>query len=128
MVALREHLHCIWTLPDHDADFSMRRRLIKSDFSLGCADVYKRSRTDSRVRKGEQAVWQRRFWEHQIRDERDFALHVDYIHYNPVSHGLVAAPKDWPYSSFHRYVQDGCYPIDWGAGGNIQLSPKIGNE
>ncbi|PZV06762.1 MAG: hypothetical protein DCF32_09050 [Leptolyngbya sp.] len=102
--------------------------MIKSDFSRGCADVYKRSRTDSRVRKGEQAVWQRRFWEHQIRDERDFAQHVDYIHYNPVSHGLVEAPKDWQYSNFHRYVRDGCYPLDWSAEGDIQFPPEIGHE
>ena len=128
MVVLREHLHCLWTLPNDDADFSMRWRLIKSEFSRRCRDDYKRNRTVSRVRKGEQAVWQRRFWEHQIRDERDFANHVDYIHFNPVSHGLVAAPKDWLYSSFHRYVRDGCYPLDWGAQEYIQFPPNVGNE
>ena len=128
MVVLREHLHCIWTLPDGDADFSMRWRLVKSQFSRDCAEAYKHKQSGARVRKREQAVWQRRFWEHQIRDERDFAQHVDYIHFNPVSHGLVAAPKDWPYSSFHRYVRDGCYPIDWGADGKIQFSANIGNE
>ena len=71
MVVLREHLHCLWTLPDDDADFSMRWRLIKSEFSRRCRDDYKKNRTVSRMRKGEQAVWQRRFWEHQIRNERD---------------------------------------------------------
>ena len=80
------------------------------------------------IGKGEQAVWQRRFWEHQIRDERDFAQHVDYIHFNPDSHGLVMAPKDWKYSSFHRYVQDGFYLIDWGVGCDVQFPPNIGNE
>jgi REP element-mobilizing transposase RayT len=98
MVVLREHLHCLWTLPDDDAGFSMRWRLIKREFSRRCRDGYKRNRTVLRVRKGEQAVWPRRFWEHQIRDERDFGNHLNYIHFNPVSHGFVAAPKDWTYT------------------------------
>ena len=102
--------------------------LIKSEFSRYCGEKYKRQRGSSRIGKGEQAVWQRRFWEHQIRDERDFAQHVDYIHFNPVSHGLVMAPKDWKYSSFHSYVQDGSYPIDWGVGCDVQFPPNIGNE
>lgn len=87
MVVLQEHLHCIWTLPDGDADFSMRWRLIKSEFSRHCGEEYKRQRGASRIGKGEQAVWQRRFWEHQIRDERDFAQHVDYIHSTPLVMG-----------------------------------------
>jgi putative transposase len=124
----RDHLHCIWTLPERDADFSNRWRLIKSDFSRRCPAAYKRQRSAVRLRQGEQAIWQRRLWEHQIRDERDFAQYVDYVYYNPVSHGLVSAPKDWPYSSFHRYVRDGCYPIDWGADGNVRFPPEIGNE
>jgi putative transposase len=128
MVVLPDHLHCIWTLPQEDADFSMRWRLIKSEFSRRCPEVYKRQRSASRVQKREQVVWQRRFWEHQIRDERDFARHVDYVHYNPVSHGLVKAPRDWEYSSFHRYVRDGCYPVDWGANEQIEFPPNIGNE
>ena len=128
MVVLPDHLHGIWTLPPEDADFSMRWRLIKSEFSRRCPEVYKRKRSASRVQKGEQAVWQRRFWEHQVRDERDFMQHVDYIHYNPVRHGLVKAPKDWEYSSFHRYVRDGCYPVDWGANEQIEFPPNIGNE
>jgi putative transposase len=128
MVVLLDHLHCIWTLPGEDADFSMRWRLIKSEFSRRCPEAYKRQRSASRVQKGEQAVWQRRFWENQVRDERDFARHVDYIHYNPVSHGLVKAPRDWEYSSFHRYVRDGCYPVDWGANEQIDFPPNIGNE
>jgi len=128
MVVLQEHLHCIWTLPKDDGNFSMRWRLIKGDFSRRCPDAHKQSRTDSRIRKGEQAVWQRRFWEHQIRDEPDFTQHVDYIHFNPVRHGLVMAPKDWPYSSFHRYVQDGCYPFDWGTQGDLQFPSDVGHE
>ncbi|PZV12142.1 MAG: hypothetical protein DCF20_18075 [Pseudanabaena sp.] len=78
--------------------------------------------------KREQSVWQRRFWEHQIRDKRDFAQHVDYIHFNPVSHGLAEATRDWHYSSFHRYMRDGSYPIDWGADGNVQFALEVGYE
>jgi putative transposase len=73
-------------------------------------------------------MWQRRFWEHQIRDERDFIQHVEYIHYNPVKHGLVAAPRDWPYSSFHRYVRRRVYPADWGAGTVMTFGEGVGNE
>jgi putative transposase len=94
---LPDHLHCIWTLPDNDADFSTRWRLIKTHFSRHCPEAYRRGRSATRLKKKEQAIWQRRFWEHQIRDERDFERHVDYIHFNPVSHQLVNAPRDWPY-------------------------------
>ena len=73
-------------------------------------------------------LWQPRFWEHEIRDEDDVSAHGDYIHYNPVGHGLVEAPKDWQYSSFHRYVRDGCYPVDWGANEKIDFPSNIGNE
>ena len=128
MVVLPDHLHCIWTLPPEDADFSMRWRSIKTAFSRRCPDSYKQPRSTSRVHKGEQAIWQRRFWEHQIQDEQDFVQHVDYIHYNPVRHGLVAAPKDWVYSSFHRYVRDGSYPINWGAEISIGFDVGIGHE
>jgi putative transposase len=93
IVVLPDHLHCIWVLPPEDADFSMRWRLIKSQFSRCCPNPYKQQRSASRINKGEQAIWQGRFWEHQIRDETDFAQHVDYIHYNPVKHRLVGTPK-----------------------------------
>ena len=128
IVILPEHLHCIWTLPEGDADFSSRWRLIKSYFSRQCDIQYQGKISESRQNKKEKAVWQRRFWEHLIRDERDFTSHVDYIHYNPVRHGLVDAPKDWQYSSFHRYVRDGCYPINWGADGEFQFAPDVSNE
>jgi len=89
-VLLSDHLHCVWTLPDGDRDFSMRWRLIKGHFTRYCAEEYKKcSRTLSRLKKKEQAIWQRRFWEHLIRDDKDFIRHVDYTHYNPVKHGLV---------------------------------------
>ena len=121
-VLLPDHLHCIWTLPAGDADFSMRWRLIKSDFTRWCTDRSTHAPTGSRRRKKEQAVWQRRFWEHQLRDELDFARHVEYIHYNPVRHGYAAAPLDWPFSSFHKYVRQGLYTRTWGAGED--LKPK----
>lgn len=112
---LPNHLHCIWTLPKGDADFSTRWRLIKSWFSRNCHIRYHGKISASRQSKGEKAIWQRRFWEHLIRDEEDFNRHVDYIHYNPVHHGLVLAPKDWQYSSFHRFVERGVYDLNWGA-------------
>jgi putative transposase len=114
-VLLPDHLHCIWTLPHEDRDFSKRWRLIKSDFSRQCVAKHKTTPSASRLRKKEQAIWQRRFWEHQIRKETDFINHVEYIHYNPVKHRLVQAPKDWEYSSFHRYVREGIYDVEWGA-------------
>lgn len=128
MVVLPDHLHCIWTLPQADADFSTRWRLIKSEFSRYCPGKYKRQRSNSRQSKGEQAIWQRRFWEHQIQDESDLIRHIDYIHYNPVSHGLVEAPKDWAYSSFHRFVQMGIYAEDWGANEKMKFSGWVGKE
>ncbi|WP_018995203.1 transposase [Thioalkalivibrio sp. ALJ2] len=112
MVVLPEHLHCIWRLPEGDTDFSRRWRLIKARFSRSIAPI--ETRTYSRARRGERGIWQRRFWERCIRDERDWARHVDYIHYNPVRHGWVRAVADWPYSSFHRFVRAGVYPADWG--------------
>lgn len=112
MVVLPEHLHAIWTLPAGDTDYSTRWALIKAGFSRRRAKVERVSA--SRSRKGERGIWQRRYWEHQIRNEDDFARHVDYIHYNPVKHGYVSAPRDWPHSSFHRFVREGILPADWG--------------
>jgi putative transposase len=128
IVVLPDHLHCIWTLPPDDADFSTRWRLIKSEFTRHCSKGFRRQCSAARQRKGEQAVWQRRFWEHQIQDEADFARHCDYIHYNPVSHGLVQTPKDWVYSSFHRAVRWGWYAEDWGAEGRVEGLEGVGKE
>jgi putative transposase len=111
MVVLPDHLHVIWTLPEDDANFATRWRLIKSRFSRTIPAGEPVS--NSRLTKGERGIWQRRFWEHTIRDEDDFARHVDYIHINPVKHGLVTRVVDWPYSSFHRLVKLGVYPWDW---------------
>jgi putative transposase len=108
---LPDHLHAIWSLPDNDADFSTRWSLIKSGFSRGLPAP---PRSLSKVAKREKGIWQRRYWEHAIRNDDDLARHIDYIHFNPVKHGLVQCVVDWPHSSFHRYVERGELPGDWG--------------
>jgi putative transposase len=125
MVVLPDHLHVIWTLPEGDADFAGRWRLIKSTFSRGLPAGETVSR--SRLAKRERGIWQRRFWEHTIRNEDDFARHVDYIHINPVKHRLVTRVLDWPHSSFHRMVERGVYPADW-AGNNASLEGDFGER
>lgn len=127
-VLLPDHLHTIWTLPDDDHDFSIRWRLIKTYFSRRCQTTFERAAPTSRKTKQERAFWQRRFWEHTVKDIQDYINHVEYIHYNPVKHGLAAAPKDWEYSSFHGYVKAGVYDETWGAGTKIAINPKIGKE
>lgn len=111
MVVLPDHLHCLWRLPPDDDNFPMRWRLIKAYFSRMLATD--ETVSASRKRKGERGIWQRRYWEHVIRDERDLQNHLDYIHYNPVKHGHVNQVIDWPHSSFHRYVARGAYPENW---------------
>jgi putative transposase len=113
IVILPDHLHCLWTLPPNDADFSTRWRLIKSFFTRAIAPGERLSAR--RQMKHERGIWQRRFWEHAIRDQRDFDAHIDYIHYNPVKHGWVPRVADWPHSSFHRFVRSGLYPLEWAA-------------
>lgn len=127
-VLLPDHIHCIWTLPGNDHDFSIRWRLFKSHFTRRCRNEHKGLQTASMLKKGEQAVWQRRFWEHTIRGEDDFNRHVEYIHYNPVKHGLVKSPKEWPHSSFHGYVKRGVYDSDWGARDEIVSGASVGRE
>jgi putative transposase len=114
MVVLPEHLHAVWTLPPSDSDHSLRWRLIKTWFSRLIPQG--ELRRDSRIAKGERGIWQRRYWEHLIRDEDDLRRHVDYIHFNPVKHGLVTQVADWPHSTFHRHVVEGRLPSDWGVG------------
>jgi len=111
IVVLPEHLHCIWSLPDGDTDYKMRWSLIKAGFSRGVPLGERRSK--SRVDRGERGIWQRRFWEHVIRDDRDFEQHVNYIHWNPVKHRWAKRVVDWPHSSFHGYVRRGIYPVGW---------------
>ncbi|MFL5069628.1 MAG: REP-associated tyrosine transposase [Xanthobacteraceae bacterium] len=110
IVVLPEHLHIVMTMPPEDSDFSGRWRQIKSLFTR---DIVARGLPVARNERGEYALWQRRFWEHTIRDEKDLGRHVDYIHYNPIKHDLVSRVSDWPYSSFHRYVRQGWLPEDW---------------
>jgi putative transposase len=109
---LPDHIHAIWQLPPDDANFALRWRMIKSQFSRQLP--INQQRSDSKAKRREKGIWQRRFWEHQIRDDNDLQRHVDYIHYNPVKHGYVQRVRDWEYSSFQRYVKQGHYPIDWG--------------
>jgi putative transposase len=109
---LPDHIHAIWRLPADDLDFSHRWSSIKTVFSRGLPA--QTTRSESMVAKREKGIWQRRFWEHAIRNERDLARHVDYIHFNPVKHGLVTLVCEWPHSSFRRYVADGRLPKDWG--------------
>jgi putative transposase len=119
IVVLPEHLHTIWTLPEDDCDFALRWRLIKTAFSRALPRTEQRS--DSRLSKHERGIWQRRYWEHLIRDETDFSRHVDYIHINPVKHGLVARVVDWPHSSFHRHVRAGILPMTWAGDAGVEL-------
>ena len=119
VVVLPEHLHCVWTLPEGDADFSTRWRLIKGEFSRALPEEGEK-RSASRVKHGERGVWQWRFWEHVIRDDRDYARHVEYMHFNPVKHGLAKRPMDRPHSSIPDYVRRGIVPADWGTDGTVE--------
>ena len=116
IVILPDHLHAIWTLPEGDVNYPTRWALIKAAFSRHLP--INERRTASRAKKGERGVWQRRYWEHLIRDEGDYARHVDYIHYNPVKHRYADRAADWPYSSIHRYIAMGALPADWGIVGD----------
>jgi len=111
-VVLPEHFHCVLELPPDDTDYATRFRLVKVGFSKALPKTERRSAV--RVRRGERGIWQRRYWEHVIRDEADYRAHLDYIHYNPVKHDWVKQVKDWPYSTFHYWVRQGVYPFDWG--------------
>ena len=114
VVVLPDHLHAIWRLPENDNDYSSRWSRIKRYVSVGCVGAQE-GQAPSRQKKREKSVWQRRFWEHAICDEDDWQHHMDYIHYNPVKHGYVQTPQEWPYSSFARCVEKGWYPANWGA-------------
>ena len=110
-VVLPEHMHAVWTLPENDTDFSTRWRLIKSGFSRALPKTEYRS--EVRLAANERGIWQRHFWEHAIRDESYFQRYIDYVHVNPLKYKLVSQVKDWPYSSFHCYVEGGIYPVNW---------------
>jgi putative transposase len=116
IVLLPDHLHCLWTLPENDAKFSLRWQLIKSSFSRYCRydGGVSAPISSSRHQKQEQGYWQRRFWEHMVRNEREYEILCNYIHYNPVKHGHAKCPHLWPFSSFHKYVQENRYDKNWG--------------
>jgi len=115
VVLLPDHLHCIWTLPDDDDDYPSRWANIKKKFvdswtALGGREAII---SDARQKRHERGIWQKRFWEHRIRNQTDLARHVNYIHFNPVKHGLMRCPHAWPHSSFQRWVEQGYYKPDW---------------
>jgi len=120
---LPEHIHAIWKLPEGDADYPKRWKEIKRNFTreymrqVGPGGV----RNESRQFQGEAAIWQRRYWEHTFYDEDDLNTHIDYIHINPMKHGLVKQVVDWPWSSFHRFSRKGIYPTDWGGESDVAL-------
>jgi len=118
IVLLPDHLHAIWSLPPGDDSYSQRWAWIKKEFTQRwlASGGGERSVSAARRKRHDRGVWQPRFWEHTIRDEIDFDRHFDYVHYNPVKHDLVAAPRDWPWSSFHRWAKAGVYNESWGSG------------
>jgi putative transposase len=118
-VVLPEHMHAIWTLPEGDSNFSLRWRLIKSGFSTGLPKT--ESLSQVREDAGERGIWQRNYWEHLIKNEFDYQRHFDYVHVNPLKHGLVKRVIDWPYSTFHRYVNQGIYPDNWCGDSNVEI-------
>lgn len=121
-VLLPDHLHTIWTLPSRDANFAARWAMIKQYTSKSCRHLfeYDENICNSKSLRKEMSLWQRRFWEHLIRDDDDYEKHFDYVHWNPVKHGRVTRVIDWPYSTFHRFVAQEIYPADWG-GCNVEL-------
>ncbi|AUB81559.1 REP-associated tyrosine transposase [Candidatus Thiodictyon syntrophicum] len=121
-VLMPDHLHCIWTLPEGDADYSVRWSQIKRLVTQSAPIPGLRPRSESRMRRREGNLWQRRFWEHLIRDDQDFERHFDYVHWNPVKHGYTVAARDWPWSTFSRSVGAGLYPEHWG-----ELAPEFGD-
>jgi putative transposase len=114
IVVLPDHLHAVWTLPPGDGDFSTRWKMFKAGFTQ--VTGLSGPRSDSKRTKGERGIWQRRFWEHTIRDEADFVAHVAYCWGNPVKHGLVARAAEWPYSSIHRDIRAGRVSPEWSGG------------
>ncbi|HEX3659397.1 MAG TPA: transposase [Pirellulales bacterium] len=130
IVLLPDHLHALWALPTGDDRYSRRWQFIKREFTrawLACGGS-EQPRSKSRLIQRRRGVWQRRFWEHMIRDEADLEAHFDYIHYNPVKHGLTTCPSDWPWSTFHRWVRAGHYPPDWGGCSSMNELENGGGE
>jgi putative transposase len=124
VVILPDHLHAVWTLPPDDADFSTRWRLIKARFAQSIPKGERLSTV--REARGERGIWQYRFWEHLIRNDTDYARHVEYCYINPVKHGLVRRVQDWPHTSFHRDVRYGLFPLDWA--GEVEPKGRFGER
>ena len=114
-VLLPDHFHCIWTLPEQDSNYPLRIRLLKRYVTQSCAGFLHRDslNTPSRRKRKESTIWQRRYWEHRLRTDKDFRNHMDYIHYNPVKHECCQSPTEWPYSTIHRLTKEGVYPKNW---------------
>ncbi len=135
-VLMPDHFHCVWTLPPGDSNYSLRIGLLKRAVTIKCKSLIpvQDTRSKSRCTHREANVWQRRFWEHHIKDENDLRKHLDYIHYNPVKHGHCQDPSDWPYSTIHKFIANGTYPVGWATGcpplsdtnTQIELSSKAG--
>ena len=121
IVVLPDHVHMLISLQENQSDCALIVANLKAGFSrqLPKGEFV----SNSRLAKRERGIWQRRYWEHTIRHQQDFANHMDYIHYNPVKHGHVVAAKDWPYSTFQRCVQQGIYPLDWGGNPDADIYP-----
>ena len=123
LVLLPDHFHTIWSLPSGDAEYPTRWAWLKKEFTKRflAQGGREQNRSQSRRRNRRRGVWQRRYWEHTIEDEEDFDAHFDYVHWNPVKHEYVRCPRDWPYSSFHRWVKKDVYPPNWGCG---EIAPE----
>jgi putative transposase len=119
IVIMPDHLHTIWQLPEGDNDYSRRWQLIKSKFT----QQVRKEKHFQKNKKGEYGIWQRRFWEHTIKNENDLNRHIDYIHFNPVKHGYVKTVKEWKYSSFSKYVKNDVLPLNWG--GDYQETEQV---
>jgi putative transposase len=129
-VLLPDHLHAIWTLPENDDNFASRWAIIKRNVSRRCGFLDRKEGpiSDSHARRSEEQIWQRRFWDHLIRDKLDLQRHLDYLHWNPVKHGYVRRVIDWPYSTFHRFVMQGLYSPDWGGINEAELTDMTFGE
>jgi len=125
-VVLPDHLHFIWTISEHDSDYSTRWRLIKSAFTKQYPESFI-AQNANRKNKKQQEIWQHRDWEHCLRDELDFQQHINYIHYNPVKHGYVKRASNWQYSSIHRYIKLNILDKHWGDG-EMAFTYDIGYE
>ena len=119
MVVMPDHFHLLMTLPPNDNDFAKRIMLIKAGFSRSLPKTERINR--SRKLKGERGIWQRRYWEHMIRNETDYARHVDYIHYNPVKHGCVKNASEWQYTTLHQFIERKIVSPDWGRADDFEI-------